>query len=459
VDITPPVGVRMAGYAERTEPASHVLDPLMAQALVFEGPDGARAALVTTDLVGMSDRVAADVRRIVHERAGIDPVGVIVCASHTHAAPMPAVRGLLAAEPEPAAAAWLAELPHTLAGAVMAALAAAQPCKVAAGVGLLDRVQMNRRTAAGPIDPEVRVLRVERAVDGKLMAAVVNFACHATVLDPRQLGLSADYPGAMRRALRRAMTADGGPAPTVLFVQGAAGDINPTKWRQDRSEVDRIGRSLAAVATAVLEDLRTLWETVWVSTPEGWPPSSPDGWGVVAKPAAPLSRAVAAPTVRAVRREVVLSVRELPAPEQIDRQMDVERQAVESLEPGSAAHRAARYRLLRLQHERRRGPVAAAERTVEVRAVALGGQVVLVTVPGELFVEIGRSVIDDLRGAGAWPLVVGYADDYAGYLPTDRAFDEGGYEVGASPFATGTEGRLREAMLGAARDALAAAAR
>ncbi|HIQ20105.1 MAG TPA: hypothetical protein EYH34_02540 [Planctomycetes bacterium] len=48
--------------------------------------------------------------------------------------------------------------------------------------------------------------------------------------------------------------------------------------------------------------------------------------------------------------------------------------------------------------------------------------------PGEPFVEIGLDIV----GASPWPFtaVVGYADDYIGYLPTDRAFDNGGYEIG-----------------------------
>lgn len=55
------------------------------------------------------------------------------------------------------------------------------------------------------------------------------------------------------------------------------------------------------------------------------------------------------------------------------------------------------------------------------------GQLLLVTVPGELFVEYGL----ELKRASQPHLcmVVGYADDYQGYFPTESAFDEGGYET------------------------------
>jgi hypothetical protein len=50
-----------------------------------------------------------------------------------------------------------------------------------------------------------------------------------------------------------------------------------------------------------------------------------------------------------------------------------------------------------------------------------------VFLPGEPFVEIALAI----REASPWPFtaVVGYSDDYIGYIPTDRAFENGGYET------------------------------
>lgn len=49
VDITPPVGLPMWGYAARSGPSRGVLDPLFARALVIEVGEQ-RFALVTLDL-------------------------------------------------------------------------------------------------------------------------------------------------------------------------------------------------------------------------------------------------------------------------------------------------------------------------------------------------------------------------------------------------------------------------
>ncbi len=53
---------------------------------------------------------------------------------------------------------------------------------------------------------------------------------------------------------------------------------------------------------------------------------------------------------------------------------------------------------------------------------------VFLFIPGELFVEIGLAI----RTQSPYPstFVVGYAEDAIGYIPTDQAFEEGGYELG-----------------------------
>lgn len=61
----------------------------------------------------------------------------------------------------------------------------------------------------------------------------------------------------------------------------------------------------------------------------------------------------------------------------------------------------------------------------EVQALAVG-DLVFVTAPGELFAEIGTGMLK--ASPFGHTLVVGYADDYLGYLFTDQARKEGGYE-------------------------------
>ncbi|MGI6082058.1 MAG: neutral/alkaline non-lysosomal ceramidase N-terminal domain-containing protein [Limnochordia bacterium] len=63
-----------------------------------------------------------------------------------------------------------------------------------------------------------------------------------------------------------------------------------------------------------------------------------------------------------------------------------------------------------------------------VHAVRIG-ELALLGLPAEVFVELGMSI----QKGSPFPVTipVGYANGYQGYIPTARAFEEGGYEVGA----------------------------
>ena len=71
--------------------------------------------------------------------------------------------------------------------------------------------------------------------DGAI-AAIVNFACHATVLFSTNMQISADYPGYAVRTVQRII----GDVP-VLFLNGACGDVNPAWIEQRYDEAARVG--------------------------------------------------------------------------------------------------------------------------------------------------------------------------------------------------------------------------
>ena len=74
---------------------------------------------------------------------------------------------------------------------------------------------------AGPADPQVGVIGVWNA-DGKLMGAVVNFACHATASGP---WVSANWIYYMERAIQGYFGAEA----KVVFLQGASGDVTQVR--------------------------------------------------------------------------------------------------------------------------------------------------------------------------------------------------------------------------------------
>ena len=61
----------------------------------------------------------------------------------------------------------------------------------------------NRRTEGGPVDQDVPVLAA-RSADGKLVAVVFNYACHATTMGGDFNRVSGDWPGLAASAIEAA---------------------------------------------------------------------------------------------------------------------------------------------------------------------------------------------------------------------------------------------------------------
>ena len=87
VKITPEQPVFMAGYASRDRPFAEVHDDLFAKAIVLVDERGTRAALVTTDLIGLTAETADPIRRRIEEQTGIPAASVLLSSSHTHTGP------------------------------------------------------------------------------------------------------------------------------------------------------------------------------------------------------------------------------------------------------------------------------------------------------------------------------------------------------------------------------------
>mgnify|MGYP000848878540 CR=1 FL=1 len=75
-----------------------------------------------------------------------------------------------------------------------------------------------------------------------------------------------------------------------------------------------------------------------------------------------------------------------------------------------------------------------AARKTLVQALRIG-ELALVGVPGEFFVELGLEI--KRRSPFAQTMILELANDSVGYIPTRRAFEEGAYEPESSPYQPG----------------------
>ena len=258
VDITAPIGYPMGGYGARKEVSKGVHDPVMAKVLLIRS-GGRQLGIVTYDLVGIvSPRVAREAR----ETLGISTL--LEIASHDHSAPVVKDRQ------HPQDDSWFHGMEDKVLSALKQAQANYRPAEFSVGQASIyighNRRKVNEdgsvimfwrnadRLPTHPVDPRIGLLRFTGA-DGRVLALLVNYACHAVVLGPDNLDFSADWPGYMYRRLERQL----GGGAVAFFIPGAGGDINPYDDKMSVAEnayaiAQRTGE---AVADAVLKALET----------------------------------------------------------------------------------------------------------------------------------------------------------------------------------------------------------
>jgi hypothetical protein len=107
----------------------------------------------------------------------------------------------------------------------------------------------------------------------KVRAVIVNYACHPVVLGPQNSKLSADYPGVMREIVE----SEFGSECMCIFIQGAAGDINPLilargdNRENDFTYVKRQGELLAIEvkrALSFIKDTQGISDSVSIASKE-----------------------------------------------------------------------------------------------------------------------------------------------------------------------------------------------
>jgi len=427
VDITPPVGLPMGGYGGRSEPSRGMVDPLHARVAVLS--DGAgEIAIIVCDLLGVGSELVAETRRRVEERAAIPPERVLVAATHTHAGPA----GLrLRDAPE-----FVAVTAAKLAGAAAMARRRAVPVLLEAGSVELGSISLNRRDPDGPIEDTLRVLVADPGRDQPPVFTLVSYACHSTVREHDNLEYSADWPGAMARSLERNL---GG---TAIYLQGAAGDVNPVWSAHDHAEVERVGGIVGAAATRLALEMRPLAAGGQWSANLSWSEDVAVAATGMLLDGVGLDAAVS-------RLDVERRVR--PPVADTDAELEKLRAEVGSPDASLEQRRRLRARLNELGVVRQWGlaELRAGTQAVEVQALRVSDQCAFVSLPGEFFVATGRDVA--ARSGLGFPLIAGYANGSVGYVPPAEEYPEAGYEVGMTQFGPGAAESIADAAVAAVR--------
>lgn len=428
--ITPPIGMTMAGYAAREGVAMDKDGELYATSLVLD--DGrTRIAVVTLDLLFLQEPLISALREEVGRRIGVPRSNILLNFSHTHSGPTSEKLQYDDDEHQHhLRMAYSARLQTDIPALVALAAIRLRPARIGAGSGEA-RIGINRRerqpdgsimlgeNPAGPVDHEVRVIRIDD-LQGKPIAVVFAHGCHTVTMGPKSLRWSSDYVGPARDLIEQNT---GGLA---LFLQATAGDINPATGIGDTednsAEKIRLGVTLGAEVLKVHASIYTesiRGERTLV--------------GSLAKipyyPRVPISKE---PSQMIHAREEVLSL-----PLQALPSLDAARAILEKWESevsrlthekvsGAPMNVARHFRhwAIALQSHLTQGLKPAVQIPVQALCV---GDIAIVAVPGETFSMMGLDV--KRQSPFSHTLFLGYSNGCVSYIPTADAYPKTGWRV------------------------------
>jgi hypothetical protein len=249
-----------------------------------------------------------------------------------------------------------------------------------------------------PIDPELGVIRIDRE-NGQPLACLVNYACHATAVGAHYLDWSADFPGYLAK-----MVEDAIPGCACLFLQGAEGDIHPWDWHfgnpnprfgDTYEAAERLGKAIAGPALGLFYQIETE-RAAEISFAQS----------VIELPPRP---------IKWTAEEAETFLAEIEATTE-----PFETDVIPDGCPGclSAQRFPANYRLGGARHEAKFARDYPTEIDAELNVLRVN-DIGLVTMPGELYSELGKEV--KAKSPLSKTFVLGITNDWIGYIPLREA--------------------------------------
>jgi hypothetical protein len=415
VKITPPKGTPMAGYYYNRS-AEGVHDDLYAKALVLE-QDGTRVGFVVCDLISLSRPIVEQARKLISKGAGVPGENVMMSATHSHTGPVlrgGSTRNAAQGGEEDVAVQYANDLPRLIAESVKLAAEKLTNASVSAAIGYEEHLSFNRRffmkdgsvawnpgkantnivRAAGPIDPDVGVLLVQTPDAKSAVATYVNFAMHPDTVGGLQI--SADYPYTLSRLLAEYKGVD----MITLFANGACGNLNhvDVKWKDPQKGHQEAARISTILAADVLQAYKKLH-----------PVSGPlRARSDIVKLPLPIVSEAEIEEARRIAR--IPADAKTPQPKFLDRVKAY--QVLDVMARDGKPHE------------------------VEVQVIALGDEIAWVSLPGEIFVELGLAI--KKASPYRYTFIAELANGSVGYIPNREAYAQGAYEVVSSRCAEGS---------------------
>jgi len=423
LDISPPVGIYSRNWGAATSNvAVGIHRPLQVKCLSIQTSQNTSPYLILTMDLGWWKNMEDEkkLRSSILEKFDLEESNVLICLSHTHAGPVinsddSDKEGGELIQP------YLTFIQQEAIAAIEIALTHAEPsiikwqygmCDLATNRDLLDPDDQNGYLVGyNPLKAADNTLLVAvvRNKENKVIASLVNYACHPTTLAWQNQYISPDYIGAMCELVSN--HTDDAPC---LFLQGASGDLAPAvQYTGDLSIADQHGRQLGYAVLSTIESMDHHPSTI--------------AYDSKVQSGAPLAvhRPLDVPTssfIRAIQVDVEMMLKDLPSLDELDSALHMCKDPV-------LKERLGRQRGIR----KSLGEGSIFQSPLWVWRI---GEVILLVQPNEAYSDYQIVLREMLHPTKV--VLVNIANGYYGYLPPAYMYDRNQYAVWQTPFDKGS---------------------
>ncbi len=406
VDITPEVGVPMAGFDLRKACFTDVHDPVFCSMAVLE-QEGEVFVLGSFDLLGVTDEMVSGIRERICRQMPVKAEHITLGAIHTHAAPQSIFPSFSCYDKT-----YVANVMDAAAEAAVLAYEMRYPVTAyfahttVNGVACYRDRTREQSSYAMPCD----TLYLQ-GTENKRSICITVFACHPTVLNEQNLNISRDLVYGCESAFIK-----GHPQTDMLFYNGACGDVSTryTRKTSDHAEAERLGAIWADALTDSLSAAKPLTGKLCAGQTSLFVPSASFFTKEQRQEILPyLEQKIAACQDAAQKREYI----------------------------------ACRSVLQRIHYGKGKGCDA-------ILGVLAFGDILFCTLPFE-YASVDADVLKaQIKAhAGKQAIICGYCNGYEGYLPSGRPLDkDSGYEDMASGFRYDAKELVAKAILSMASE-------
>ena len=411
IDITPQMGAPLAGNPRPVNAAVGVHDPIAANIICLDDGD-TRVFLIGMDLLGIEVDTCEKICAGITRATGVPGENIMISATHTHSGPNaprlyysayedPQIMEKEAGEVET----YLEQLVEKVVAGAVAAAKDMTECTLSFGQASDGRFSHNRRLRmkdgsicmifepyrledivclSDPVSADtVSVLKIS-APDGKILALYVHYATHPAIACGLDFLVSRDFPGWMTDCLK----AQYGEDLVVLYANGAEGNMAvpaPEEgFHNTFEECARVGTQLAQTVIDMVPNTKEMSDTV----------------------------------LNAVRTSIQVQYRSFTEAEVAAAEQVLKTAGSNEQQHGAPPKLSA---LATLKFHGLRGQLD----TLPIQGITIGN-LLLMAVTTETFRDLAIQMENRWDGPA---LLVGMANGYHGYIPTEQAFSEGGYEV------------------------------